>query len=105
MKQAPPSDTRVTLRLALDPYHWRANDRGTWATDLAAIADSAAPNFLRVEGYDIGDVVITMRLWSPEPAKSLKKVLRDHEAIRRLRTRLADLGARPDFEIEEDEAA
>lgn len=97
-------ETRVTLRLALDPHHWRAHDRGNWAADLAHIADSAAPSWLRVEGFDMGDTVLRIRMFSVEAPKRLRKMLKDHEAIVRLRTRLADFGARPEFEIEDGAA-
>ncbi|MGE0828510.1 MAG: hypothetical protein AB7O04_04065 [Hyphomonadaceae bacterium] len=91
----------MTLRLALDPHHWRAHDRAGWAMDLAAIADKAAPSFLRVEGYELGDTLISIRMFSGESANRLRKRLKEDASIVRLRTRLADLGARPEFEIEE----
>lgn len=99
--KAEPNETRVTLRLALDPHHWRAHDRAGWAMDLAAIADKAAPSFLRVEGYELGDTLISIRMFSGESANRLRKRLKEDASIVRLRTRLADLGARPEFEIEE----
>jgi hypothetical protein len=41
---------------------------------------------------------------SREPPKRLRKLLRDHDGVKRLRARLADLGARPEFEIDEEHA-
>lgn len=90
----------LTLLLALDPLDWRAGDKASWAAVLADAVDAAAPHLLRVEGYEISDTLVHMRLQARESGARLKKRLRDDESFRRLRARLADLGARPAFEVE-----
>jgi len=97
--------SRVTLRLALDPHHWRAEDKAGWALALIGAAEIAAPQILQIDRYEIGDTIVTVHMWSPEPPKRIAKLLRDHESFRRLRTRIADLGARADFDIEDEQAA
>jgi hypothetical protein len=100
-----PGETRVVLRLALDPQSLRAYyDKATWAQELADIADNAVPQLLRVAGYDLGEMLLTIRMVSGEPPRRLRKLLRDHDGVKRLRARLADLGARPEFEIDEEHA-
>lgn len=90
----------VTLLLALDPQDWRASDKAAWAATLADAVDAAAPHLIHVEGYEIRDTLVSMRLQARENGARLKKLLKDDEGFRRLRARLADLGARPSFEIE-----
>jgi hypothetical protein len=97
--------TYVTLRIALDPHHWRAQDKAGWALSLIGMAQVAAPQILHTERYEIGDTLVTVHMWSEEPPKRIAKILRDHESFRRLRTRIADLGARADFDIEGEAAA
>jgi hypothetical protein len=99
---AEPAESRVLLTLALDPGHWRRHDRGFWAQVLAGAVDDAAPQLLRVEAYELHDMMMLVRARARRPAKTMKKLLRDDESFMRLRSRLADLGARADIEIEED---
>ena len=49
----------------------------------------------------MGETLLIVRMFSGEPPKRLRKLLRDHDAVKRLRARLADCGARPEFEIDE----
>ncbi len=96
-------ESRVTLTLALDLSHWRRHDKAHWAQVLANAANEGAPHLLHVEGYEIHDTLMHVRMRSNRAPKQLKKLLRDDESVMRLRARLADLGARPEFEIEADE--
>jgi hypothetical protein len=93
--------TRVTLRLALDTMSLRNYDKSSWAMELVEMADRGAPQILRVEGYELGETVLTIRMVSFEPVKRLRKLLQDDYAVNRLRAQLGDNGARPDFEIDE----
>ncbi|HWA50544.1 MAG TPA: hypothetical protein VG742_19905 [Dongiaceae bacterium] len=95
-------ERRVTLRLALDPYSWRAGDKADWAMRLAGATEAAAPQIISVESYEIGDTLIFLRLRTREEPKRLKKLLRNDERFMRLRARLADLDVRPEFEIDEN---
>ena len=99
---AAPVESRVMLRLALDTSHWRRHDRAHWAQVLANAANDAAPHLLHVEGYEIRDTLMVVRMRSSRVPKVLKKLWRDDESLMRLRARLADLGARPEFEVEEE---
>lgn len=92
--------SNVIIRLALDPFHWRSEDKAGWAMSLAGAVEAAAPPSLRIEAYEIGDTLVHIRLRSHEEPKRLRKLLQDDEGMRRLRSRLADLGARPEIEIE-----
>ena len=94
--------SRVLLTLALDPHHWRRHDRGFWAQVLAGAVDDAAPEILRVEAYELHDMLMLVRARANRAPKTMKKLLRDDESFMRLRSRLVDLGARPEIEIEED---
>lgn len=87
-------ETGLTLMLALDPLDRRAGDRAGWATQLVAAIDAAAPHLLHVEGYEIGDTVMHVRVRTFETASRFRRLLRDDEELIRLRARLADLGAR-----------
>lgn len=93
------SQTSVTLMLALDPLDWRAGDKATWAQTLVGAVEAAAPRLLDVEGYEIRDTIVFVRLRAQEPRGRFVRRLREDESFRRLRARLADLGARPEFEI------
>ena len=98
---AAPVESRVLLTLALDTAHWRRHDRAHWAQVLVDAANAAAPHLLHVEGYEIRDTLIFVRMRSNRVPKVLKKLWRDDESLMRLRARLADLGARSEFEVEE----
>jgi hypothetical protein len=97
-----PVESRVILTLALDMTHWRRHDRGHWAQVLAGAANEAAPHIMHVEGYELSDTLMTLRMRSNRTPKTLRKLWRDDEVFMRLRARLADLGARTEFEVEED---
>jgi hypothetical protein len=99
---AQPVESRVVLTLMLDMTHWRRHDRGHWAQVLANAADEAAPQWMQVVGYELGDTLLTLRLRSNRPAKQLRKLWNDHDVFLRLKARLADLGARADFEAEDE---
>jgi hypothetical protein len=93
--------SRVILRLALDPLHWRNEEKATWASMLVNAVDVAASHLFEIEGYDIGDTLVYVRMWTETPPAKLRKMIRSDDALVRLRARLADLGARPEYEIEE----
>lgn len=93
-------ETLLRLTLALDPQDWRAADKATWAGTLVDAVDAAAPHLMQVCSYEIGDTLVYVRLRAWEKPARLRRLLRDDEGFRRLRARLADLGARPDLEIE-----
>ncbi len=94
------TESRIILTLALDTEHWRRHDRAHWAQVLANAVDEAAPHILHVEGYELRDTLMLVRARSNRPPKAIQKMLRQDESFMRLRSRLADLGARSDFEIE-----
>ena len=96
------AESRVLLTLALDPQHWRRHDRGFWAQTLAAAIDEAAPHMMRVDTYELHDMMVVVRARAKRAPKVMKKLLRDDENFQRLRARLVDLGARADFEIEDE---
>jgi len=100
-----PQESRFSIRLALDPYSWRADDRAGWAMTLAHAADAAAPDLAIVESIDIGDTLVYIRMRAYERPQRLKKRLRDDETFIRLRARLADLDARAEYEIDDDPAS
>lgn len=87
------------MMLALDPGSERARDKKLWAERLVAAVAAGAPR-LTVESYEIRDTLVYVRLKSPETRAALRKSLREGETYRRLRVRLADLGARMEAEIE-----
>lgn len=99
---AEPEESRVLLTLALEPEHWRRHDRGYWAQILAGAVDDAAPELMRVTTYELQDTLILVHARAKRPAKVMKKLLRKDDAFMRLRSRLVDLGARPDIEIVEE---
>jgi hypothetical protein len=90
----------VTLMLGLDPAYWLADDKAGWAASLIAAVDAAAPHLLRVETYEIRDTVVLVNMRTSEPPGRMRQLLTRDDAMIRLRTRLADLGARPEFEFE-----
>lgn len=102
MSKRPRAGCAITARLALDPFHWRAQDKADWAVRLASAVEAAAPRGFRVEGYEISDTLIRVRLRCDAPAGRAMKTLRDSESIKRLHARLGDLGARAEFELEEE---
>lgn len=95
------SESLIIMTLALDVEHWRRHDRAHWAQVLANAVDEAAPHVLHVESYELRDTLMYVKARSNRAPKAVKKLLRDSEDFIRLRSRLADLGARPEFEIEE----
>ncbi len=98
---AEPVESRVTLTLALDMTHWRRHDRAFWAQTLATAANEAAPALMRVEAYELHDTTIILRLRANASARHLGKLWRDDETFLRLRSRFVDLGAQPEFDVEE----
>lgn len=99
-------DSRLTLMLALDPLDWRAENKGRWVQSLVNAADAAAPHLLHVESYEVRESLVYVRMRSNRPPRLLSKLLREDESFRRLRARLADMGARGEYEIEDiDNAA
>lgn len=92
----------MMLTLALDTAHWRRHDRAFWARMLASAVDEAAPELARVVSYEMQDAVIYVHVRCARPAKRMRKLLADDEQFLRLRSRLVDLGAQAEFEIEEE---
>jgi hypothetical protein len=88
------------MTLALEPSHWRRHDRGFWAQTLAAAINEAAPDMMLVDTYELHDMMLVVRAHANRAPKAMKKLLRDDESFIRLRSRLLDLGARTEFEIE-----
>lgn len=99
---AEPVESRMTLTLALDTTHWRRHDRAFWAQVLAQAVDETAPHLVRVERYEMHDSVIYVHVACSRRAKQMRKLLGESEHFLRLRSRLVDLGARAEFEIQED---
>ncbi len=99
---AQPSECRIIFTLALQSEHWRRHDRGFWAQTLAAAIDEAAPHVMRVDTYELHDMMLVVRARARRAPKAMQKLLRDDESFQRLRSRLVDLGARTDFEIEDE---
>jgi len=97
-----PDECRLTMTLALQPEHWRRHDRGFWAQTLAAAIDEAAPHMMRVDSYELQDMMVVVRARARRAPKVMKKALRDDESFLRLRARLVDLGAQADIEIEDE---
>jgi hypothetical protein len=89
------------MRLALQPEHWRRHDRAFWMQTIANAINDAAPDLMRVETYELHDMMLVVRTRANRPPKAVRKLLRDDESFRRLKARLVDLGARPEFEIED----
>lgn len=94
------ADSRLTLTLALDPAHWRRHDKAHWAQVLVGAVDAAAPHIMQVERYEISDTLLRVHARAALKPAKLKRTLQADEGFVRLRARLADLGARPEFEIE-----
>ena len=92
--------SRILMTLALQPDHWRRHDQGYWAQTLAAAIDEAAPHMMRVDTYELRDMMLLVHARARRAPKTMKKLLRDDESFLRLRSRLVDLGARTDIEIE-----
>lgn len=94
--------SRIQLLLTLDQTHWRRHDRGFWAQVLAQAVSEAAPEVLRVDSYEMRDRDITMKLRGRLPVRQMRRLLDEHEAFLRLRSRLVDLGAEAAFVVEEE---
>lgn len=94
------AESSLTLMLALDPLDRRAEDRLGWATELVAVVAAAAPHRYHVEGYEIGDTVMYVRLRTAETWRRFRRMLQEDDDLIRLRARLADLGARMELEVE-----
>jgi len=95
-----PDECRILMTLALAPEHWRRHDHAFWAQTLAAAIDEAAPHVMRVDSYELRDMMVIVRARSNRAPKIVRKLLRDDESFLRLRSRLVDLGAQADIEIE-----
>jgi hypothetical protein len=95
-----PGECRILMTLALEPDHWRRHDRAFWAQTLASAVDEAAPHLMRVDSYELQDMMVIVRARSNRASKIVRKLLRDDESFLRLRARLVDLGAQTDIEIE-----
>jgi hypothetical protein len=93
--------SKATLTLALDTSHWRRHDRAHWAQVLANAANEAAPGVLEVKAFELQETTVVLRLLAHRPANQLKKLWREDESFQRLRSRFADLGAKPEFVVEE----
>ncbi len=93
-------ECNILMTLALQPEHWRRHDRGHWAQVLAGAIDDAAPDVMRVDTYELRDMMLVVRVHANRSPKAIRKLLRDDESYRRLRARLVDLGAQTEFEIE-----
>jgi len=91
----------VVMTLLLDPGHWRRHDKGYWAQVIAGAIDDAAPEVMRVDTYELRETTLLVRARANRPPKAMKKLLREDEGFLRLRARLVDLGADPDFEVED----
>jgi len=92
------------MTLELEPEHWRRHDQGHWAQSLAGAIDDAAPHVMRVDTYELRDMMVLVRVRANRPPKAFRKLMRDDESFRRLRARLIDLGARADIEVVDDAA-
>jgi hypothetical protein len=99
----PREESRILMTLALQPDHWRRHDQGFWAQTLAVAIDEAAPHMMRVDTYELQDMMLLVHARANRPAKTMKKLMRDDENFLRLRSRLVDLGARADVEIKDED--
>lgn len=99
----PDEECRLTLRLALQREHWRRHDQAFWAQTLASAIDEAAPHMMRVDSYELRDMMVIVRARSNRAPKIVRKLLSDDESFLRLRSRLVDLGAQADIEIENED--
>ena len=93
-------ECRIQLTLALQPEHWRRHDRGYWVQLLAGAIDDAAPDLMRVDTYELRDMMLVVHARANRPPKAVRRLMRDDEGFQRLRARLVDLGARAEIEIE-----
>ena len=93
-------DCRILFELALQPEHWRRHDRAFWAQTIAGAIDDAAPDLMRVDTYELRDMMLVVRARANRPPKAVRKLVRSDDSFRRLRARLIDLGARAEIEIE-----
>ena len=50
----------------------------------------------------LADTILFVRMRTNQAPARMRKLLREDDALMRLRARLADLGARSEFEIERD---
>ena len=94
-------EKHVTLMLALDPLDWRADDKARWAMSLVGAVEAAAPQMLQVDAYEIRDTIVFVRMRTNQSPDRMRRFWREDDAMMRLRARLADLGARPELEIEQ----
>jgi hypothetical protein len=92
---------RILFLLELAPEHWRRHDRAFWARTLAAAIDEAAPHMMRVESYELQDMMVRVHVRAKRARKVMWKLLSEDERFLRLRSRLTDLGAQPEFEFED----
>ena len=90
------------MTLSLEPAHWRRHDRAFWAQTLATAINEAAPDVMRVDTYELSDMMLVVRARANRAPKAMKRLVRDDENFMRLRARLVDLGARAEFEIEDE---
>lgn len=90
---------RILFLLDLEPEHWRRHDRAFWARTLASAVEETAPETLRVETYELQDMKLLVRAKAKYAPKTMWKLLSEDEKFLRLRARLIDLGAHPEFEI------
>ncbi len=93
------AECQLTLQLALDPLYWRADDKSGWAESLVGAVEAAAPRLISVEGYEIRDTLLYVRLRGRRSRTMMQKLLHQDDGLRRLRARLADMGARGEFEV------
>jgi hypothetical protein len=98
---AQPQGCCIVMTLLLEPGHWRRHDRSYWMQMLASAIDDAAPDVMRVDAYELCDMTLHVRARANRGPKAMMKLLSEDERFRRLRARLIDLGARPEFEVED----
>jgi hypothetical protein len=91
--------SRIVFLLELEPEHWRRHDRAFWARTLADAIEQAAPDTMRVETYELDDTMVRVHVRARHAPKTMWKLLSEEERFLRLRSRLIDLGAHPEFEI------
>lgn len=96
------AQSRVILTLALDSSHWRRHDRAFWAQTLAEAANEAAPGVLEVQAFELQEATVVLRSRAYRSAKQMRKLWREDESFQRLRSRFSDLGANPEFAVEEE---
>src|SRR5262249_25378736 len=74
---AQPSECRIRITLALQGDHWRRHDRAFWAQTLATAIDEAAPHRMRVDTYELQDMMLIVHARANRPPKVMKKLLDD----------------------------